>query len=99
MVLDPPKLLPAPGMVESKSVGTFSPLLQQDGQKGLLVDRGVGSPRLVKSASAGAFTFDPKLDSETKVCSCLQKNRHQLSTWFFYYTYQFFTVSRSMSLL
>ncbi|URD81770.1 6-phosphofructo-2-kinase [Musa troglodytarum] len=66
IVLDPPKLLPAPGMVESKSVGTFSPLPKQDGQKGLLVDRGVGSLRLVKSASAGAFTFDPKLDSETK---------------------------------
>ncbi|XP_065029914.1 6-phosphofructo-2-kinase/fructose-2,6-bisphosphatase isoform X1 [Musa acuminata AAA Group] len=66
MVLDPPKLLPAPGMVESKSVGTFSPLLKEDGQKGLLVDRGVGSPRLVKSASAGAVTFDPKLGSETK---------------------------------
>ncbi|RRT63829.1 hypothetical protein B296_00007357 [Ensete ventricosum] len=66
MVLDPPKLLPAPGMVELKSVGTFSPLPKQDGQKGLFVDRGVGSPRLVKSASTGAFTFDPKLDSETK---------------------------------
>ncbi|THU67925.1 hypothetical protein C4D60_Mb05t29850 [Musa balbisiana] len=69
-VLDPvsdhPKCPPAPGMVESKSVGTFSPLPKQDGQKGLLVDRGVGSPRLVKSASAGAFTFDLKLDSETK---------------------------------
>ncbi|CAL9163593.1 unnamed protein product [Musa hybrid cultivar] len=69
-VLDPdsdhPKCPPAPGMVESKSVGTFSPLPKQDGQKGLFVDRGVGSPRLVKSASAGAFTFDLKLDSETK---------------------------------
>ncbi|URE07697.1 6-phosphofructo-2-kinase [Musa troglodytarum] len=69
-VLDPvsdhPKCPPAPGMVESKSVGTFSPSPKQDGQKGLFVDRGVGSPRLVKSASAGAFTFDLKLDSETK---------------------------------
>lgn len=75
-VLDPvsdhPKCPPAPGMVESKSVGTFSPLPKQDGQKGLFVDRGVGSPRLVKSASAGAFTFDLKLDSETKVCSSRQ---------------------------
>ncbi|RRT40368.1 hypothetical protein BHE74_00016513 [Ensete ventricosum] len=53
-------------MVESKSVGTFSPLPKQDGQKGLFVDRGVGSPRLVRSASAGSFTFDLKLDSETK---------------------------------
>ncbi|WOL16298.1 6-phosphofructo-2-kinase/fructose-2,6-bisphosphatase-like isoform X2 [Canna indica] len=66
VVSDPPKLLTAPGMVESKSVGTFSPLPKQDVQKGLFVDRGVGSPRLVKSASAGLFTFDLKLDSETK---------------------------------
>ncbi|XP_042416116.1 6-phosphofructo-2-kinase/fructose-2,6-bisphosphatase-like [Zingiber officinale] len=65
-VADPPKLLPVPGMVESKSVDTFSPVPKQDGQIGLFVDRGVGSPRLVKSASAGTFTFDLKLDSETK---------------------------------
>ncbi|KAJ8503820.1 hypothetical protein OPV22_004706 [Ensete ventricosum] len=65
-VSDHPNCPPAPGMVESKSVGTFSPLPKQDGQKGLFVDRGVGSPRLVRSASAGSFTFDLKLDSETK---------------------------------
>ncbi|XP_042411386.1 6-phosphofructo-2-kinase/fructose-2,6-bisphosphatase-like [Zingiber officinale] len=65
-VADPPKLLQVPGMVESKSVDTFSPVPKQDGQLGLFVDRGVGSPRLVKSASAGTFTFDLKLDSETK---------------------------------
>ncbi|TVU17411.1 hypothetical protein EJB05_33447, partial [Eragrostis curvula] len=40
------------GLTESKSVGTFTPLQMQDGQKGLFVDRGVGSPRLPKSASA-----------------------------------------------
>lgn len=57
-------------MVESKSVGTFSPLQKlQDSQRGLFVDRGVGSPRLVKSASASAFTSDLGLDSEAKVCS------------------------------
>ncbi|XP_074567226.1 6-phosphofructo-2-kinase/fructose-2,6-bisphosphatase-like [Curcuma longa] len=65
-ISDPPELLPVPGMVESKSVGTFSPVPKQDGQKGLFVDRGVGSPRLVKSASGGTLTFDLKLDSETK---------------------------------
>ncbi|XP_038980244.1 6-phosphofructo-2-kinase/fructose-2,6-bisphosphatase isoform X2 [Phoenix dactylifera] len=64
---DPTNIFPASGMVESKSVGTFSPLQkQQDGQKGLFVDRGVGSPRLVKSASASAFTSDLNLDSEAK---------------------------------
>ncbi|XP_022729168.1 6-phosphofructo-2-kinase/fructose-2,6-bisphosphatase-like isoform X2 [Durio zibethinus] len=54
------------GMVESKSVVTISPLQKQDSHRGLFVDRGVGSPRLVKSMSATTFTFDLKLDSETK---------------------------------
>ncbi|CAN6326798.1 unnamed protein product [Urochloa humidicola] len=40
------------GVIESKSVGTFTPLLKPDGQKGLFVDRGVGSPKFPKSASA-----------------------------------------------
>ncbi|XP_072997674.1 6-phosphofructo-2-kinase/fructose-2,6-bisphosphatase-like [Typha latifolia] len=65
-VTDPSKVFPASGAVESKSVGTFSPLQKQDGQKGLVVDRGVGSPRLAKSASASGFTNDLKLDSEAK---------------------------------
>lgn len=64
---DPSKAFPATGIAESKSVGTFSPLQkQQDGQRGLFVDRGVGSPRLVKSASSSAFTNDLKLDCEAK---------------------------------
>ncbi|XP_057483852.1 6-phosphofructo-2-kinase/fructose-2,6-bisphosphatase-like isoform X1 [Actinidia eriantha] len=66
MVPDPCKVYTGSGMVESKSVGTFSPLQKQDGHKGLFVDRGVGSPRLVKSASATTFSIDLKLDSETK---------------------------------
>ncbi|GFZ01579.1 fructose-2,6-bisphosphatase [Actinidia rufa] len=66
MVPDPTKLYSGSGMVESKSVGTFSPLQKQDGHRGLFVDRGVGSPRLVKSASATTFSIDLKLDSETK---------------------------------
>ncbi|KAI8013823.1 6-phosphofructo-2-kinase/fructose-2,6-bisphosphatase [Camellia lanceoleosa] len=66
MVPDPFKFYSGSGMVGSKSVGTFSSLQKQDSHRGLFVDRGVGSPRLVKSASAMPFTFDLKLDPETK---------------------------------
>ncbi|KAF7121285.1 hypothetical protein RHSIM_Rhsim13G0067500 [Rhododendron simsii] len=65
MVPDPSKVYSGTGMVESKSVGTFSPFPKQDSHRGLFVDRGVGSPRLVKSASATTFS-DLKLDSEAK---------------------------------
>ncbi|XP_042394674.1 6-phosphofructo-2-kinase/fructose-2,6-bisphosphatase-like isoform X1 [Zingiber officinale] len=65
VVSDPCKLLSVPGF-DSKSVGTFSPVPKQESQKGLFVDRGVGSPRLIKSAGACIFTFDRKLDCETK---------------------------------
>lgn len=68
IVPDSSRVYSGPGMVESKSVGTFSLLQKQDSHRGLLVDRGVGSPRLVKSASASTFTADLKLDTETKVC-------------------------------
>lgn len=57
-------------MVESKSLGTFQSVQKQDSHKGLFVDRGVGSPRLVKSPSATTFT-DLKNDSEAKVCDSL----------------------------
>ncbi|KAH7838959.1 hypothetical protein Vadar_033141 [Vaccinium darrowii] len=63
---DPSKVYSGSGMVESKSVGTFSPFQKQDSHRGLFVDRGVGSPRLVKSASATMFSTDLKLDSEAK---------------------------------
>lgn len=66
IVPDPTKVYSSPGMVESKSVGTFSPFQRQDSHRGLFVDRGVGSPRLVKSASATTFTIDPKPYSEAK---------------------------------
>ncbi|KAA8549433.1 hypothetical protein F0562_001094 [Nyssa sinensis] len=66
IIPDPSKVYSGSGMVESKSVGTFSPLQKQDGHRGLFVDRGVGSPRLVKSASATTFTTNLKLDSDTK---------------------------------
>ncbi|KAH7677926.1 6-phosphofructo-2-kinase [Dioscorea alata] len=66
IVPDHSKVFSASGMVESKSVSTFSQLQKQDGQRGLFVDRGVGSPRLVKSASASAFPNDLKLDTEEK---------------------------------
>ncbi|KAL5748122.1 hypothetical protein ACOSP7_025159 [Xanthoceras sorbifolium] len=66
IVPDPLKVYSASGMVESKSVGTFSSLQKQDSHRGLFVDRGVGSPRLVKSASANTFNIDLKLDSEAQ---------------------------------
>ncbi|KAL6003317.1 hypothetical protein ACLOJK_023540 [Asimina triloba] len=65
MIPDPSKVY-STGMVESKSVGTFSPIQKQENHRGLFVDRGVGSPRLAKSASASAFTNDLRLDSESK---------------------------------
>ncbi|CAA0820601.1 6-phosphofructo-2-kinase/fructose-2-6-bisphosphatase [Striga hermonthica] len=39
---------------------------KQETHRGLFVDRGVGSPRPMKSASASMFTVDPKLVSEAK---------------------------------
>ncbi|XP_047319534.1 6-phosphofructo-2-kinase/fructose-2,6-bisphosphatase [Impatiens glandulifera] len=60
------KVYSSPGMSESKSVGTIAPLHKQDGHRGLLVDRGVGSPRLAKSSSAANFSIDLNLDSEAK---------------------------------
>uniref|UniRef100_A0A9I9E0M3 CBM20 domain-containing protein n=1 Tax=Cucumis melo TaxID=3656 RepID=A0A9I9E0M3_CUCME len=66
IVPDPSKMYMGSGMVESKSVGTFSHLQKQDSHRGLFVDRGVGSPRLVKSASTSTFFSDLKLDTESK---------------------------------
>ncbi|KAL5164457.1 6-phosphofructo-2-kinase/fructose-2,6-bisphosphatase [Glycine soja] len=66
IVPDPSKIFQSPGMVESKSVGTFSPLQKQESQRGLFVDRGVGSPRPVKSSSSNIFSTDLNLDSDTK---------------------------------
>ncbi|KAJ0250771.1 6-phosphofructo-2-kinase/fructose-2,6-bisphosphatase [Hirschfeldia incana] len=54
------------GVGESKSVGILSPVYQKDGQRGLFVDRGVGSPRLVKSVSASSFLANLKLDAQAK---------------------------------
>ncbi|KAJ6895897.1 6-phosphofructo-2-kinase/fructose-2,6-bisphosphatase-like isoform X2 [Populus alba x Populus x berolinensis] len=66
VIPDPSKVYSGSGMVESKSVGTFSSLQKQDDHRGLFVDRGVGSPRVVKSSSSSGFSFDLKLDTETK---------------------------------
>ncbi|KAJ7959842.1 6-phosphofructo-2-kinase/fructose-2, 6-bisphosphatase [Quillaja saponaria] len=66
IVPDSSKVYSGSGMVESKSVGTFSPFQKQEGNRGLFVDRGVGSPRLVKSSSASTFATDLNLDTETK---------------------------------
>ncbi|XP_045826778.1 6-phosphofructo-2-kinase/fructose-2,6-bisphosphatase-like isoform X2 [Trifolium pratense] len=65
-VPDSSKVFPSSGMVESKSVGTFSPLQKQDSQRGIFVDRGVGSPRLVKSSSSNIFSSDLSLGTGTK---------------------------------
>lgn len=46
LVANSSKKLQVSGIIESKSVGTFTPLQKQDGQKGLFVDRGVGSPKI-----------------------------------------------------
>jgi 6-phosphofructo-2-kinase/fructose-2,6-biphosphatase len=69
IVPDSSKVFQSSGMVESKSVGTFSPLQKQDSQRGLFVDRGVGSPRLVKSSSSNIFSSDLNLGTGTKVCT------------------------------
>lgn len=66
IVPDSSRIYSGSGVVESKSVGTFSPSQKQDSHRGLLVDRGVGSPRPVKSASASTFTVDLRMDTETK---------------------------------
>ncbi|KAF5821683.1 putative 6-phosphofructo-2-kinase, Fructose-2,6-bisphosphate 2-phosphatase [Helianthus annuus] len=58
---DRAKMNHSTGMVESKSVGTFSPVQKQYNDKGLFVDRGVGSYRLAKSASVTSLP-----DSESK---------------------------------
>ncbi|KAM7257186.1 hypothetical protein ACFE04_012927 [Oxalis oulophora] len=62
---DPSKVYSGSGLVESKSVGPFSPL-PKDGHRGIYVDRGVGSPRMVRSTSASTFNTDLKHDNETK---------------------------------
>lgn len=69
IVPDPTNVPSCSGMGESKSVGTLVSLQKQDSHRGLFVDRGVGSPRLVKSPSSTTLTFDLKFDSETKVCT------------------------------
>ncbi|XP_071935609.1 6-phosphofructo-2-kinase/fructose-2,6-bisphosphatase-like isoform X2 [Coffea arabica] len=66
IVPDPTIVYSSSGIVESKSVGTLSSLQKQDGQRGLFVDRGVGSPRLVKSPSLTTFTVDQNVHSEAK---------------------------------
>nr|GLL42924.1 6-phosphofructo-2-kinase/fructose-2,6-bisphosphatase-like [Ipomoea trifida] len=52
-------------ILESKSVGTLS-LQKNDIQKCISVDRGVGSPRLLKSPRTTTFTLDLNLNLETK---------------------------------
>ncbi|KAJ3682849.1 hypothetical protein LUZ60_013076 [Juncus effusus] len=52
---------------ESKSIGTFN-VAKQDNQRGIFVDRGVGSPKLFKQTSASLYNIDlHRVDSETKI--------------------------------
>ncbi|KAJ8431781.1 hypothetical protein Cgig2_026658 [Carnegiea gigantea] len=60
LTTDPEKACAPSGLVNAKSVVGTS-LQKQESHKGLFVDRGVGSPRLVKSASASTFATDLKL--------------------------------------
>ncbi|KAL9243896.1 hypothetical protein vseg_017733 [Gypsophila vaccaria] len=62
---DPKVYAPSP-VTETKSVATVSSSPRQESLKALFVDRGVGSTRLVKSASAGTLATDMKLRSESK---------------------------------
>ncbi|XP_016436957.1 6-phosphofructo-2-kinase/fructose-2,6-bisphosphatase isoform X2 [Nicotiana tabacum] len=66
IIPDPARVPSSSGVVESKSMVNSSSLQKQDSHRGLLVDRGVGSPRLVKSPSTSTFTLDTKPDSDTK---------------------------------
>ncbi|KAG9146564.1 hypothetical protein Leryth_022828 [Lithospermum erythrorhizon] len=66
IVPDSTKSHPSSGITESRSAGTLSSIQKPDGHKGLLVDRGVGSPRLVKSASSSNVTTDQKYVSEAR---------------------------------
>ncbi|XP_028754625.1 6-phosphofructo-2-kinase/fructose-2,6-bisphosphatase-like [Neltuma alba] len=65
IVPDPSMACQGSGPVESKSVGTYTSLQKQDSQRGYFVDRGVGSPRLVKSSST-TFTTNINLETDTK---------------------------------
>ncbi|KAK6145254.1 hypothetical protein DH2020_022074 [Rehmannia glutinosa] len=61
IVPDATKLSSGSGLVESKSVGTFSSMQKQEGHRGLFVDRGVGSPRLVGLPARGKTFTAAKL--------------------------------------
>ncbi|XP_052194189.1 uncharacterized protein LOC127802428 [Diospyros lotus] len=68
MIVDSSTVYSGSSMVESKAIGIYSclQLQKQDGYRGLFVNRGVGSPRLVNSGSVTAFDINLKLDSKTK---------------------------------
>ncbi|XP_057526901.1 6-phosphofructo-2-kinase/fructose-2,6-bisphosphatase [Amaranthus tricolor] len=66
VIPEPNKVDPPSSVVEEKSWETTPPLPEQDSHKGLFVDRGVGSPRIVKSSNHSTFTADLKLGSENK---------------------------------
>ncbi|KAL2938186.1 6-phosphofructo-2-kinase/fructose-2 6-bisphosphatase, partial [Bienertia sinuspersici] len=63
---DPDKVYTTASVVEEKPIMNASPLQKQESHKGLFVDRGVGSPKLVKSASADTVPANSKDGSENK---------------------------------
>ncbi|XP_061347168.1 6-phosphofructo-2-kinase/fructose-2,6-bisphosphatase-like [Gastrolobium bilobum] len=63
---DPSKVNQSPGIVKSWSAGTISLLQKEDGERGLFVDRGVGSHRLIKSYSSSTFSTDLNFDTDTE---------------------------------
>ncbi|KAJ8423586.1 hypothetical protein Cgig2_021866 [Carnegiea gigantea] len=65
-IRDPSKFSASSAAGETKSVAILPPLQGQESHKGTFVDRGVGSPRIVKSPGAGAFATNLKLGSESK---------------------------------
>jgi 6-phosphofructo-2-kinase / fructose-2,6-biphosphatase 3 len=67
VIPEPNKVDPPSSVVEEKSRETTPPLPERDSHKGLFVDRGVGSPRIVKTSCHSTFTADLKLGSENKV--------------------------------
>ena len=66
-IRDPAKFSASSAAGETKSVAIVPPLQRQESHKGTFVDRGVGSPKIVKSPGAGAFATNLKLGSESKV--------------------------------
>lgn len=64
---DPSAMYTDASVVEAKPVTSAPPSQKQESHEGLYVDRGVGSPRQVKSANADTIAADLQVGSENKV--------------------------------